>query len=74
MLTALPLGKSDWIEIARNAPWQATRMNLNTFARHGVFGDEDLRPTSRRLKSRRSSRSGFGIQRLSGRRGHFRTS
>jgi 60 kDa SS-A/Ro ribonucleoprotein len=40
MLTALPLGKSDWIEIARNAPWQATRMNLNTFARHGVFGDD----------------------------------
>jgi 60 kDa SS-A/Ro ribonucleoprotein len=43
MLTALPLGKSDWIEIARNAPWQATRMNLNTFARHGVFGDEKVR-------------------------------
>jgi 60 kDa SS-A/Ro ribonucleoprotein len=43
MFTALPLGKSDWIEIARNAPWQATRMNLNTFARHGVFGDDDVR-------------------------------
>ena len=43
MLTALPLAKSDWIEIARNAPWQATRMNLNTFARHGVFGDDDAR-------------------------------
>src|ERR1700691_3069354 len=43
MLTALPLGKSDWIEIARDAPWQATRMNLNTFARHGVFGDEKVR-------------------------------
>ncbi len=39
MLTALPLANSRWIEIARNAPWQATRMNLNTFARHGVFGD-----------------------------------
>jgi 60 kDa SS-A/Ro ribonucleoprotein len=39
MLTALPLANSHWIEIARNAPWQATRMNLNTFARHGVFGD-----------------------------------
>jgi 60 kDa SS-A/Ro ribonucleoprotein len=39
MLSALPLGKAGWIEIARNAPWQATRMNLNTFARHGVFGD-----------------------------------
>jgi len=43
MLTALPLGKSDWIEIARDTPWQATRMNLNTFARHGVFGDEKVR-------------------------------
>ncbi len=43
MLTALPLGKSDWIDIARNAPWQATRMNLNTFARHGVFGDDASR-------------------------------
>jgi 60 kDa SS-A/Ro ribonucleoprotein len=43
MLTALPLAKSDWIEIARNAPWQATRMNLNTFARHGVFGDDASR-------------------------------
>jgi 60 kDa SS-A/Ro ribonucleoprotein len=43
MLTALPLGKSDWIEIARNAPWHATRMNLNTFARHGVFGDDSAR-------------------------------
>jgi 60 kDa SS-A/Ro ribonucleoprotein len=37
MLTALSLGKADWIEIARNAPWTMTRMNLNTFARHGVF-------------------------------------
>jgi 60 kDa SS-A/Ro ribonucleoprotein len=43
MLTGLPLGKSDWIEVARNAPWQATRMNLNTFARHGVFGDDGSR-------------------------------
>jgi 60 kDa SS-A/Ro ribonucleoprotein len=39
MLTALPLGKSEWTAIARNAPWQMTRMNLNTFQRHGVFED-----------------------------------
>ncbi|HEY6394645.1 MAG TPA: hypothetical protein VIX12_04450 [Candidatus Binataceae bacterium] len=45
MLTALPLRKSNWIEIARSAPWQATRMNLNTFARHGVFGDDAARST-----------------------------
>jgi 60 kDa SS-A/Ro ribonucleoprotein len=28
-----------WKGIARNAKWQMTRMNLNTFARHGVFDD-----------------------------------
>lgn len=37
MLTSLELGKRDWLSIAKNAPWQMTRMNLNTFARHGVF-------------------------------------
>jgi 60 kDa SS-A/Ro ribonucleoprotein len=42
MLTALPLGKSEWTVIARNAPWQMTRMNLNTFQRHGVFEDESM--------------------------------
>ena len=42
MLTALPLGKSEWTAIARNAPWQMTRMNLNTFQRHGVFEDESM--------------------------------
>lgn len=40
MLTALDLGKPEWTAIAKNAPWQMTRMNLNTFARHGVFEDE----------------------------------
>jgi 60 kDa SS-A/Ro ribonucleoprotein len=39
MLTALTLGRTEWTEIARRAPWQMTRMNLNTFARHGVFED-----------------------------------
>lgn len=42
MLTALPLGKSEWTAIARSAPWQMTRMNLNTFQRHGVFEDEAM--------------------------------
>jgi 60 kDa SS-A/Ro ribonucleoprotein len=37
MLTALDLGQAEWTAIARRAPWQMTRMNLNTFARHGVF-------------------------------------
>lgn len=39
MLTSLTLSADDWKQIARNAPWQMTRMNLNTFARHGVFND-----------------------------------
>jgi 60 kDa SS-A/Ro ribonucleoprotein len=42
MLTALNLGRGEWAEIARRAPWQATRMNLNTFARHGVFEVEGV--------------------------------
>jgi 60 kDa SS-A/Ro ribonucleoprotein len=37
MLTALELGVLEWKEIAKAASWQTTRMNLNTFARHGVF-------------------------------------
>ena len=42
MLTALPLSPRQWKQIARNGSWQMTRMNLNTFARHGVFGDKKL--------------------------------
>src|SRR6185503_5690903 len=42
MLTALKLGTAEWTAIARRAPWQMTRMNLNTFARHGVFGQPGL--------------------------------
>ncbi len=38
MLTALPLDAGQWARIARNGGWQMVRMNLNTFARHGVFG------------------------------------
>src|SRR5262249_8196878 len=42
MLTALELGTLEWTAIARRAPWQMTRMNLNTFARHGVFGQPGM--------------------------------
>ncbi len=42
MLTSLELGQKEWTEIARNAPWQMTRMNLNTFARHGVFESPEM--------------------------------
>lgn len=42
MLSALPLTEAHWREIARNASWQTTRMNLNTFARHGVFAEASV--------------------------------
>ena len=37
MLTALELSKEQWARIAERAGWQMIRMNLNTFARHGVY-------------------------------------
>src|SRR6266481_1490795 len=42
LLSALPLSRNDWVSIAKNASWQTTRMNLNTFARHGVFEEHAL--------------------------------
>ena len=42
LLTSLPLDGAAWKDIARRAPWQTTRMNLNTYARHGVFDDPEL--------------------------------
>ena len=39
LLTALDPGTAGWSAIADNASWQTTRMNLNTFARHGVYQD-----------------------------------
>lgn len=42
MLDSLGIGDKEWTEIARRAPWQMTRMNLNTFARHGVFKDKEV--------------------------------
>lgn len=50
MLTSLDLGQREWTEIARNAGWHMTRMNLNTFGRHGVFkGSEITEIIARRL-------------------------
>ena len=39
MLTALSLTDAHWTQIADNATWTQTRMNLNTFARHNVLKD-----------------------------------
>ena len=53
LLDSLPLSAENWKEIARNAPWQATRMNLNSFARRGVFDDAGLtRAIADRLRDR----------------------
>jgi len=38
MLTALPLERDAWATLAERGGWHMVRMNLNTFARHGVFG------------------------------------
>ena len=37
--TSLKLDRAQWTALARNASWQTLRMNLNAFARHGVFDD-----------------------------------
>ncbi len=51
MLTALNLGEAEWSAIADHASWQTTRMNLNTFARHGVFNDQGrVKKIAARLK------------------------
>jgi 60 kDa SS-A/Ro ribonucleoprotein len=53
MLTSLTLGRKEWAAIAQQASWQTTRMNLNTFSRHGVFevaGMTDL--IAQRLRNR----------------------
>ena len=42
MLTSLDLGTPEWTAIPRRASWQMTRMNLNTFARHGVFDQPEM--------------------------------
>ena len=42
MLTALELGAQEWAQLALQGSWQMVRMNLNTFARYGVFALEGM--------------------------------
>lgn len=42
MLDSLNLGTPEWTEIARNARWMMTRMNINTFKRHGVLDSPEM--------------------------------
>lgn len=52
MLTPF-LTKETWTKVALNMPWNALRMNLNTFARHGVFeNDEVVRALNAKLQDR----------------------
>ncbi len=41
LLSSYELSTAHWCQIAKNASWQTTRMNLNTFVRHGVFADPE---------------------------------
>ncbi|MDQ3749129.1 MAG: RNA-binding protein, partial [Acidobacteriota bacterium] len=60
MLTALPISTKEWTEIARNAAWQMTRMNLNTFQRHGVFRDAEMvELIANRLRDREAIRKAW---------------
>lgn len=57
MLTAQPLTREQWTQIARTASWQMTRMNLNTFQRHGVFEDRGMmRLVANRLREAKAIR------------------
>lgn len=42
LLTSLDLDARAWKQIAKNGSWQMTRMNLNTFLRHGVLEDSNM--------------------------------
>lgn len=42
MLDSLNLSDEEWKTVARNAKWHMTRMNLNTFTRHGVLSDKAM--------------------------------
>jgi len=42
LLDSLGLSDKEWTAVASNAGWTMTRMNLNTFARHGVFKDKAM--------------------------------
>lgn len=42
LLTSCELSTENWKEIARNAGWHMTRMNLNTFERNGLFEDKEM--------------------------------
>lgn len=57
LLTALELSREAWTMIARRATWQQLRMNLASFARHGVFGSsKSTRIVAEKLRDRQAIR------------------
>lgn len=42
LLDSLSLTPDEWAFVAAGAPWHMTRMNLNTFKRHGVLDDPQM--------------------------------
>ena len=42
LLTGLPLDTAAWTTICKNAKWNMTKKNLNTFLRQGVFEDAKM--------------------------------
>lgn len=42
LLDSAGLSKDEWKQVAENGAWQFTRMNLRTFARHGLLEDKQL--------------------------------
>lgn len=42
LLAALDLSRDEWTRVAQRSSWQTMRMNLNTFARHGVFDEPEI--------------------------------
>jgi len=54
MLDSLGLDTAGWTEVAKNAKWQMTRMNLNTFKRHGVLENKEMvKMIANRLSSKK---------------------
>ena len=55
-LSSLDLDPMVWKEIARNAGWTMTRMNINTFIRHDVFTGKDGKALIKLVADRLSNR------------------
>lgn len=57
LLTSEALSSTQWCAIAKQASWQTTRMNLATFARHGVYAQPGMvQKVARRLTDGRAIR------------------